>query len=87
MIAINTSLDAPGLDDSASRPTTLGDQVATQLRENPFPTLKRIRCEVQEDIVVLRGRLPSYFLKQMAQTLCGQVLGVRSVRNEIEVTE
>jgi hypothetical protein len=36
-------------------------------------------------VIYLRGRLPSYYLKQVAQETVGGVKGVRHVVNRIEV--
>jgi osmotically-inducible protein OsmY len=37
------------------------------------------------DVVVLRGRVPSFYLKQMAQATALAVPGVAALRNELEV--
>jgi osmotically-inducible protein OsmY len=37
------------------------------------------------DVVYLHGRLPSYFLKQLAQEITAGVDGVRRVINRIDV--
>ena len=35
--------------------------------------------------MTLRGRLPTYYLKQLAQHLIAEIKGVRRIINEIEV--
>jgi osmotically-inducible protein OsmY len=37
------------------------------------------------DVVVLRGRVPSFYLKQLAQAIVLAVPGVEGLRNELEV--
>jgi len=54
------------------------------LRHNPYLALKNVRCEYREGILTLRGCVPSYYLKQMAQTAVAQI-GVQNIVNEIEV--
>ncbi len=39
----------------------------------------------RDDVVYLHGRLPSYFLKQVAQEIAAGVEGVRLVINRIDV--
>jgi osmotically-inducible protein OsmY len=45
----------------------------------------RIECYDHEGVVTLRGRVPSYYLKQVAQELVGRVPGVEVVSNHLEV--
>ena len=56
-----------------------------RLRGNAYLALKNVSCECRDGVLVLRGCLPSYYLKQIAQEAVAQVAGVRGVRNEIEV--
>jgi len=48
--------------------------------------LREIQIEVQGDMLVLSGRLPSYYLKQRLQEVIRRVGGVRDVENVVEVT-
>ena len=48
-------------------------------------TLRGIQVEVHAGSVVLSGRLPSYYLKQIAQVSTMKVDGVVQVSNEIQV--
>jgi hypothetical protein len=55
------------------------------LRSNAYLALKNVTCDLREGVLTLRGCLPSYYLKQVAQTAVARVAdGVRIV-NEIEV--
>jgi hypothetical protein len=55
------------------------------LRQSGYVALRRVQCEWQDGVIALGGKVPSFFLKQMAQTLVSQVLGVRRVNNRIKV--
>jgi osmotically-inducible protein OsmY len=55
------------------------------LRNNAYLALKNVTCEYREGVLTLRGCLPTYYLKQMAQTAVAHLKGVRQVVNEIEV--
>ncbi|MCH7990270.1 MAG: BON domain-containing protein [Planctomycetes bacterium] len=48
-------------------------------------TLRGIQVEVHAGSVVLSGRLPSYYLKQIVQVIAMRVDGVVQVRNGIQV--
>ena len=56
-----------------------------QLHDNPYHVLKNVRCASEGGTLVLRGSLPSYFLKQMAQETVASVPGVTQIVNLIEV--
>lgn len=51
----------------------------------PYPVLRRVLCEFQHGVLTLRGQLPTFFHKQMAQEAVGGLAGVRQVVNQIEV--
>jgi osmotically-inducible protein OsmY len=55
------------------------------LRSNSYLALKNVSCEYHEGVLTLRGCLPSYYLKQIAQTAVATVDGVSRINNEIEV--
>jgi hypothetical protein len=55
------------------------------LRGNPYLALKNVSCEYHEGVLTLRGCLPSYYLKQVAQTAVARVAGGVRIVNEIEV--
>lgn len=67
-------------------PARVVDLVQRRLRSDPaYLALKNISCEYHDGMLTLCGSLPSYYLKQMAQVVVGEVEGVRQVDNRIEV--
>ncbi len=73
----------------SSRSTELdGDlvaRVAGRLRKSGYPALRRVSCESHEGVLVLRGHVPSYYLKQVAQELVRGVEGAEMILNKVEV--
>ncbi len=69
----------------ASDTTSVVEEVRSQLRGNPYQAVKQVSCEYRDGTLILRGRLPSYYLKQVAQTAVARVPGVERVVNHIEV--
>jgi osmotically-inducible protein OsmY len=67
---------------SEARPEELAER---RLRRNPYPALRNISCEYQNGVLVLRGCLPSYYLKQVAQAAVDQLEGVERIDNQIQV--
>jgi osmotically-inducible protein OsmY len=55
------------------------------LCSSPYLALRNVTCDDRDGVLTLRGSLPSYYLKQVAQAIASRVEGVRQVVNEIEV--
>jgi hypothetical protein len=67
-------------------PASLLAEAERALRRGPYPALKRVRCDCRGGVLVLRGSLPSYYLKQVAQEVVAhQVPGVGRLDNQIQV--
>jgi osmotically-inducible protein OsmY len=66
---------------------SLDDRITEMLRGCPYPGLRIVTCQCESGIVTLDGRVSSFHLKQMAQTLVGNLDGVERVHNRIEVAE
>jgi osmotically-inducible protein OsmY len=63
----------------------LARAAADVLRASGYLSLRGVRCEVIAGVVVLRGTVPSYFLKQAAQAAVARLHAVKAVTNLIEV--
>ena len=64
----------------------LSQYVERALRSNGHIHLRCLEVSVRTGQVVLSGRVPSYYVKQVAQAVALAVCGVRTVRNELTVT-
>lgn len=56
-----------------------------RLRNTPHLTMQRIWCEFDCGELFLRGQVPSFYYKQLAQEAVAGLDGVRQVVNDIEV--
>ncbi len=56
-----------------------------RIRHDSHLSIQRIWCEYKGMRLYLRGHVPSYYLKQLAQTAVSGLEGVSQVVNEIEV--
>jgi osmotically-inducible protein OsmY len=70
---------AAGLTDQLLR------QANSRLRGSSHRAINGLSCECQGGIVRLRGTVPTYYLKQVAQTLMFSIDGVKRVRNDVVV--
>lgn len=64
---------------------SLTESVWRGLRATGRNALRGVVVEVLPDAVVLQGRVPSYYEKQLAQATAQQIAANRQVVNEIEV--
>ena len=67
---------------AAARPSAHFDPESAT---NAYLALKNISCEFRDGVLTLRGSLPSYYLKQVAQEAVVATEGVERVENHIEV--
>jgi osmotically-inducible protein OsmY len=61
------------------------ERVRSQLLCNPYGPLRLLSWDYRDGVLTLQGRLPSYYLKQVAQSAVARVAGVQRVINSIEV--
>jgi hypothetical protein len=57
------------------------------LQQSTYPALWTVRCQQTDGALVLRGRVPLFYLKQLAQVLVAKALGGGQILNEIEVVD
>ena len=66
---------------------TKGDVASARrrLRQSAYPLLGRISCHDDNGMLTFGGRLPTFYLKQIAQTLVAKIDGVKLVHNQVNV--
>jgi hypothetical protein len=85
MPALNLANAEPATPSRTPQPGLL-ELAEGCLRRNPYRTLKNVACDCRDGVLVLRGCLPSYYLKQIAQEVVAhQVKGVGRIDNQIQV--
>jgi osmotically-inducible protein OsmY len=55
------------------------------LRSSRYSALQHVSCDCRGGVLVLRGCLPTYYLKQVAQEAVTHLEGVERIDNQIEV--
>ena len=66
-------------------PDKIAEQAQRLLQASSYSALQQISCRVDEGVLTLHGALPSYFLKQVAQTLVSRLPSVQHINNRIAV--
>jgi osmotically-inducible protein OsmY len=73
------------LESTAAPHIDLKSIVASALERSANISGRKLRFEVHEDGVVLRGVVRSYYHKQMAQESIRSIEGISRITNQIEV--
>jgi osmotically-inducible protein OsmY len=55
------------------------------LRSNSYLALKNISCDYLNGVLILRGCVETYYLKQVAQEVVAGVEGLERIDNQIQV--
>jgi osmotically-inducible protein OsmY len=63
----------------------LAHRVQDAINQNPYLSRRELSCEALDGRVVLRGRVRSFFQKQMAQESVRYLEGIVSIENYLEV--
>jgi len=71
--------------DNLPEAKTLAGLAKHRILHQPHLRMQRIWCECDEGCLFLRGQVPSFYFKQLAQEAVVGMKGVRQVVNEIEV--
>ena len=65
--------------------SAVAQSVEVRLRHSSYFELRSVFCECHEGVLTLQGRVPSYYLKQLAQALLAELPGVAQIDNRVEV--
>ncbi len=55
------------------------------LRRSAYVELRNVSCDFSGGVLTLHGRVPTYYLKQLAQASVADVPGVVEIHNRVEV--
>lgn len=86
---MHAQLDAGNMPKSKrvemSADEQLRRRVVQMLQRTGYPHLGKVEVGVHEKLAVLKGRVPSYYVKQVAQCAAMAVPGVESLQNDLTV--
>ena len=73
------------LSDNLPDPKRTAETAKHRILHQPHLRMQRLWCEFDSGRLFLRGQVPSFYFKQLAQEAVADMEGVRQVVNEIEV--
>jgi len=65
----------------------LAERVERALCATGYGPLRTVRVSVNAGVVILEGRVSSYYLKQVAQATALTVPGTQRIRNDLDVIQ
>jgi osmotically-inducible protein OsmY len=71
--------------DHPSPRCQVAKRAADCLQSSPYTNVRCVSCVYDQGMLMLRGRVPSFYQKQLAQEAVNKLEGVGQVVNEIEV--
>jgi osmotically-inducible protein OsmY len=71
--------------NEGATPAGIAEMGRARLLACPYHALRSVFCEFRHGILTLRGSLPTFFHKQMAQEAVIGLNGVSQIVNQIEV--
>jgi osmotically-inducible protein OsmY len=66
---------------------SVAGQAEAGLQASPYSSIRKIVCIYDEGILVLRGRVPTFYHKQTAQIVVAGIEGIKQIVNQIEVPD
>ena len=66
-------------------PQTIQAAIQQALHLAGYGELRRVQVECDGESVTISGRVPTYYLKQLAQNIALDVPGIEHIRNELDV--
>jgi osmotically-inducible protein OsmY len=75
----------PSGTDALVSPDSPAEVAERIFQESPYHAIRFLKCEYQDGELTIRGRLPSYYLKQTAQSAVRDLDGVDRISNLTEV--
>lgn len=55
------------------------------LHSSPYLPLQNLSCDYLDGVLTLRGQVPTFYLKQLAQARLKGLTGVEAINNQIDV--
>jgi osmotically-inducible protein OsmY len=72
--------------DAMQQDRAMATQTRAALQTSNYACLRRVSCEACQGVITLSGRVPSFYLKHLAQTIVlGLVSDSGAIDNQLEV--
>jgi hypothetical protein len=66
-------------------PISIEKAAHTEMTNTGYSSLNSVRCRFQQGTLTLKGKVPSYYHKQLAQEATRKIGNVKAIVNKIDV--
>ncbi len=70
---------------ASPRDVRLAERAERVLHQQDFRFSRCVTCECRDGVLILEGRVPSYYLKQLAQATVAEIPEVKEIENRLDV--
>ncbi|HEX5444494.1 MAG TPA: hypothetical protein VFW87_11715 [Pirellulales bacterium] len=77
----------PPADQRTGRWLSTGAEAQRRLQNSSYPSHRRLRCSFRAGVLIVQGRVPSYYQRQMAWALVADLDGIDRFVDRVEVVE
>ena len=78
-------LERPKPTSESQLATSAAARAWQRLSRSPYQELREVHCSSRDGVLVLQGKVSSFYLKQLAQEIARQIEGVEIIANWLEV--
>jgi hypothetical protein len=57
----------------------------SELSSSQYGAIRHLVCRIDRDRITVQGTVPSFYMRQVAQSLVAKVVGIEYMRSEIDV--
>jgi osmotically-inducible protein OsmY len=76
------------LESTSGAPITIGtaeERIRCVLRQSSYGEIRNVSCTFHKGVAILHGRVGSFYIKQVAQTILAKVDDVKEIVNRLQV--
>jgi hypothetical protein len=66
----------------ASEPSAVFE-LQEQFRSSPYWAIRQLVCDIDRERAIVRGTVPSYYLKQVAEAMLAKAAGIHCIHSHI----
>lgn len=78
-------LQTKGTEQTMNKKHDVIHQATNRLGQSSHLFLRHLECNAEEGVIIIEGKVPSFYLKQTAQSIVQSIEGVEKVVNRLEV--
>jgi osmotically-inducible protein OsmY len=82
---VRSTLEQRSVTFPATHAVRIRETAESRLRNSSYCPVRTICCDYHEGVLILRGRVSAYYLKQIAQAAVAEMDGVLEIANRIQV--